>query len=180
MYHKHGLRRGRVALSGIVTGPRLRDAFEFTAGSADAICGRLRLKFAAFWKSRRYGGGGCSNRSGGARCLHQPVLGWQYAFAISTSVSAQMFNDHPPPVPPARSRPGSASVWPRPPVGFDSHSASPLTQPSMPPPLVAAASRVDARQAVLSLTTLRWDAGHHQRAGVAVFLTGRTRPAHSN
>src|SRR5438876_7702777 len=77
-------------------------------------------------------------------------------FAISTSVSAQMFTDHPPPVPPASVPDPGSAISLAPPSGPASIPSlpAPLTQPSVAavPPVVAPPGASTPGQAVLSLT----------------------------
>src|SRR5438128_9864300 len=103
-----------------------------------------------------FGGNGIDRSGRGERVLPAFVLAAILVFAISTSVSAQMFTDHPPPVPPASvPDPGSAISLAPPsgPVSIPSLPA-PLTQPSVAavPPVVAPPGMSTPGQAVLSLT----------------------------
>jgi len=84
------------------------------------------------------------------------VLAAILVFAISTSVSAQMFTDHPPPVPPASVPDPGSAISLAPPSGPASIPSLPvpLTQPSVAavPPVVAPPGASTPGQAVLSLT----------------------------
>src|SRR5258705_6559953 len=103
-----------------------------------------------------FGGNGIDRSGRGERLLPAFVLAAILVFAISTSVSAQMFTDHPPPVPPASvPDPGSAISLAPPsgPAAIPSLPA-PLAQPSVAavPPVVAPPAASTPPQAVLSLT----------------------------
>src|SRR5258708_28901690 len=103
-----------------------------------------------------FGGSGIDRSGGGERLPLAVVLAAILVLAISTSVSAQMFTDRPPPVPPASVPDPRSAISLAPP----SRPASipslppPLTPPSAPPvpPLVAPPAASTPGQAVLSLT----------------------------
>src|SRR5438046_7178057 len=104
----------------------------------------------------RNGGNGIDRSGRGERVLPAFVLAAILVFAIPTSVSAQIFTAHPPPVPPASvPDPGSATSL-APPSGPASIPSLPvpLTQPSVAavPPVVAPPGASTPGQAVLSLT----------------------------
>src|SRR5258706_2016512 len=103
-----------------------------------------------------YGGNGI-DRSGRGECLPLAVvLAAILVLAISTSVSAQMFTDRPPPVPPASVPDPGSAISLAPPSGPASIPSlpPPLTQPSAAavPPVVAPPAASTPGQAVLSLT----------------------------
>src|SRR5712691_2876006 len=102
-----------------------------------------------------FGGNGI-DRSGRSERLLPAVLAAILVFAISTSVSAQMFTDHPPPVPPASVPDPGSAISLAPPSGPASIPSlpAPLTQPSVAamPPVVAPPGASTPGQAVLSLT----------------------------
>src|SRR5260221_13019086 len=102
------------------------------------------------------GGSGIGQTGRGKRLLGALALAAMLIFAIPAPVSAQMFSDHPPPVPPALVPEPAPAMNLAPPSG-------PASIPSLPAPLtqppIAAAPRVapppgvsTAGQAVLSLT----------------------------
>src|SRR6266568_1226211 len=88
-----------------------------------------------------FGGNGIDRSGRGERLLPAFVLTAMLVFAISTSVSAQMFTDHPPPVPPASVPDPGSAISLAPPSGPASipNLPAPLTQPSLAavPPVVA-------------------------------------------
>src|SRR6266705_2153901 len=88
-----------------------------------------------------FGGNGIDRSGRGERLLPAFVLAAMLVFAISTSVSAQMFTDHPPPVPPASVPDPGSAISLAPPSGPASIPSlpAPLTQPSVAavPPVVA-------------------------------------------
>src|SRR5213595_1721180 len=102
-----------------------------------------------------FGGNGIDRSGRGERVLPAFVLAAILVFAISTSVSAQMFTDHPPPVPPASVPDPGSAISLAPPSGPASIPSlpAPLTQPSVAavPPVVAPPG-ASTGQAVLSLT----------------------------
>src|ERR1700682_3388103 len=103
-----------------------------------------------------FGGNGNDRFERGERLLPALVLAAMLVFALSTAVSAQMFTDHPPPVPPGSvPDPGGAISLAAPsgPASIPSLPA-PLTQPSVAavPPVLAPPGASTAGQAVLSLT----------------------------
>src|SRR5260370_14068092 len=75
-----------------------------------------------------FGGNGIGRSGRGERLLSALVVAAMLVFAISTSAWAQMFTDHPPPIPPGLvPDPGSAiNLAP---------SAGPASIPSLPAPL---------------------------------------------
>ncbi len=103
-----------------------------------------------------FGGNGIDRSGRGERVLPAFVLAAILVFAISTSVSAQMFTDHPPPVPPASVPDPGSAISLAPPSGPASipNLPAPLTQPSVAavPPVVAPPGASTPGQAVLSLT----------------------------
>ena len=103
-----------------------------------------------------FGGNGIDRSGRGERLLPAFVLTAMLVFAISTSVSAQMFTDHPPPVPPASVPDPGSAISLAPPSGPASipNLPAPLTQPSLAavPPVVAPPGVSTPSQAVLSLT----------------------------
>ena len=103
-----------------------------------------------------FGGNGIDRSGRGERLLPAVVLAAMLVFAISTSVSAQMFTDHPPPVPPASVPDPGSAISLAPPSGPASipNLPAPLTQPSVAavPPVVAPPAASTPGQAVLSLT----------------------------
>src|SRR2546425_3863939 len=103
-----------------------------------------------------FGGNGIDRSGRGERLLPAFVLAAMLVFAISTSVSAQMFTDHPPPVPPASVPDPGSAISLAPPSGPASipNLPAPLTQPSVAavPPVVAPPGASTPGQAVLSLT----------------------------
>src|SRR5258708_10340330 len=90
-----------------------------------------------------FGGSGIDRSGRGERLPLAVVLAAILVFAISTSVSAQMFTDRPPPVPPASvpdpgsaislAPPSRAASIPSPPPPFTQPSPAPLP-PVVPPP----------------------------------------------
>src|SRR6266403_1474254 len=88
-----------------------------------------------------FGGNGIDRSGRCARLLPAFVLAAILVFAISTSVSAQMFTDHPPPVPAASVPDPGSAISLAPPSGPASIPSlpAPLTQPSVAavPPVVA-------------------------------------------
>ena len=101
-----------------------------------------------------FGGNGIDRSGRGERVLPAFVLAAILVFAISTSVSAQMFTDHPPPVPPASVPDPGSAISLAPPSGPASIPSlpAPLTQPAAVPPVVAPPGASTPGQAVLSLT----------------------------
>src|SRR5258705_13231894 len=103
-----------------------------------------------------YGGNGIDRSGRGERLLPAVVLAAILVFAISSSVSAQMFTDRPPPVPPASVPDPGSAISLAPPSGAASIPSlpPPLTQPSAAavPPVVAPPAASTPGQAVLSLT----------------------------
>src|SRR5258706_9271753 len=103
-----------------------------------------------------YGGNGIDRSGRGERLLRAVVLAAILVFAISNSVSAQMFTDRPPPVPPASVPDPGSAISLAPPSGPASIPSlpPPLTQPSAAavPPVVAPPAASTPGQAVLSLT----------------------------
>ncbi len=102
-----------------------------------------------------FGGNGIDRSGRGERVLPAFVLAAILVFAISTSVSAQMFTDHPPPVPPASVPDPGSAISLAPPSGPASIPSlpAPLTQPSVAAvPPVAPPGASTPGQAVLSLT----------------------------
>jgi hypothetical protein len=103
-----------------------------------------------------FGGNGIDRSGRAERLLPAFVLAAMLVFAISTSVSAQMFTDHPPPVPPASVPDPGSAISLAPPSGPASipNLPAPLTQPSVAavPPAVAPPGASTPGQAVLSLT----------------------------
>jgi len=103
-----------------------------------------------------FGGNGINRSGQGERLPLAVVLAAIFVFAISTSVSAQMFTDRPPPVPPASvPDPGSAISLAPPSAPASIPSVPPpLTQPSAVavPPIVVPPAASTPGQAVLSLT----------------------------
>src|SRR5712672_801485 len=103
-----------------------------------------------------FGGNGLDRSGRCQRLLPAIVRAAARVFAISTPVSAQMFTDHPPPVPPASVPDPGSAVSLAPPSGPASipNLPAPLTQPSVAavPPVVAPPGASTAGQAVLSLT----------------------------
>ncbi len=104
----------------------------------------------------RNGGNGIDRSGRGERLLPAVVLAAILVFAISTSVSAQMFTDRPPPVPPASVPDPGSAISLAPPSGPASIPGlpAPLTQPSAAamPPVVAPPAVSAPSQAVLSLS----------------------------
>jgi hypothetical protein len=101
------------------------------------------------------------NGGSGSRQSKRPVLAFALAAMLAAmmpaSVSAQMFTDRPPPVPPASvPEPSGGAMSLAPPSGPASvpNLPPPLTQPSIAaiPPVTAPAAASTAGQAVLSLT----------------------------
>src|SRR5258707_7946895 len=103
-----------------------------------------------------FGGNGIDRSGRSERLPLAVVLAAILVFAISTSVSAQMFTDRPPPVPPASVPDPGSAISLAPPSGPASIPSlpSPLTQPSAAavPPVVAPPAASTPGQAVLSLT----------------------------
>src|SRR5881394_635928 len=103
-----------------------------------------------------FGGNGIDRSGRGERVPPAFVLAAILVFAISTSVSAQMFTDHPPPVPPVSVPDPGSAISLAPPSGPASIPGlpAPLTQPSVAaaPPVVAPPGASTPGQAVLSLT----------------------------
>src|SRR2546429_6797114 len=103
-----------------------------------------------------FGGNGIDRSGRGERVLPAFVLAAILVFAISTSVSAQMFTDRPPPVPPASVPDPGSAISLAPPSGPASIPGlpAPLTQPSAAamPPVVAPPAVSAPSQAVLSLS----------------------------
>src|SRR5260370_29642041 len=103
-----------------------------------------------------FGGNGLDGSGRSERLPLAVVLAAILVFAISTSVSAQMFTDRPPPVPPASVPDPGSAISLAPPSGSASIPSlpAPLTQPSAAavPPVVAPPAASTPGQAVLSLT----------------------------
>ena len=103
-----------------------------------------------------FGGNGIDRSGRSERLPLAVVLAAILVFAISTSVSAQMFTDRPPPVPPASVPDPGSAISLAPPSGPASIPSlpPPLTQPSAAavPPVVAPPAASTPGQAVLSLT----------------------------
>jgi hypothetical protein len=102
-------------------------------------------------------GGNGIGRSGRGRSLPALALAAVLAAMIPAAVSAQMFTDRPPPVPPASvPEPSGPAMNLAPPSGPASIPVlpAPLTQPSIAalPPVAAPAAAAAPSQAVLSLT----------------------------
>src|ERR1700722_3077632 len=90
-------------------------------------------------------------------CALSAMLVLMLVSGIPAVVSAQMFTDHPPPIPPASvPEPSGGAMSLAPPSGPAStpNLPAPLTQPPVAeiPPVIASASTSTAGQAVLSLT----------------------------
>jgi hypothetical protein len=102
------------------------------------------------------GGNGFGRAGRHERPLLALALAAMLGFAVPVSVSAQMFSDHPPPIPPASvPEPSGPAMNLAPPSGPSSIPLpAPLTQPSIAaaPPVVPAPGSSTAGQAVLSLT----------------------------
>jgi hypothetical protein len=104
------------------------------------------------------GGNGISGSGPGGRLLPAVVFAGVLVAAIAAPVRAQMFSDHPPPVPPAAvPEPSAPAMNLAPPSGPASIPSlpAPLTQPSIaavPPAAPAPGVSPTAGQAVLSLT----------------------------
>src|ERR1700694_799181 len=103
-----------------------------------------------------FGGNGIDRVGRSERLFPGLVLAAMFVLAISTSVSAQMFTDHPPPIPPGLVPDPGSAINLAPPSGPSSIPSlpPPLTQPSAAavPPVVAPPAASTAGQAVLSLT----------------------------
>src|SRR5258705_13941445 len=103
-----------------------------------------------------FGGSGIDRSGRGERLPLAVVLAAILVFAISTSVSAQMFTDRPPPVPPASVPDPGSAISLAPPSGPASIPSlpPPFTQPSAPavPPVVAPPAATTPGRAVISLT----------------------------
>src|SRR6202163_3080122 len=102
-------------------------------------------------------GGNGTDRSGRrGRLLRALALAGLLVSAMSIPASAQMFTDHPPPVPPGSVPDPGAAISLAPPSGPSSIPSlpAPLTQPSIAavPPVVAPPGASAPGQAVLSLT----------------------------
>src|SRR5882724_5514904 len=102
-------------------------------------------------------GGNAIDRSGRhGRLRTVLVLAAMLVLSVPASVSAQMFTDHPPPVPPATVPESGPAMNLAPPSGPAAIPSLPptLTQPSAAaiPPVVAPAGAPTTGQAVLSLT----------------------------
>src|SRR5260370_40322791 len=109
-----------------------------------------------------FGGNGIGRSGRGERLLSALVVAAMLVFAISTSAWAQMFTDHPPPIPPGLvPDPGSAiNLAP---------SAGPASIPSLPAPLAQpSAAAVPPVVAPPSAST----AGPHHMAPAARFGKG--------
>jgi hypothetical protein len=102
------------------------------------------------------GGNGIGRAGRHERALLALALAAMLSFAVPASVSAQMFTDHPPPIPPASvPEPSGPAMNLAPPSGPSSIPLpAPLTQPSIAavPAVVAPPGASTAGQAVLSLT----------------------------
>ncbi|SHL70572.1 hypothetical protein SAMN05444159_6602 [Bradyrhizobium lablabi] len=102
------------------------------------------------------GGSGIGRTGRGERPLLALVLAAMLGFALPLPASAQMFTDHPPPIPPASvPEPSGPAMNLAPPSGPSSIPLpAPLTQPSIAavPPVVPPPGASTAGQAVLSLT----------------------------
>jgi hypothetical protein len=105
------------------------------------------------------GGAGISRSGRGGRPLTGLALAAVVIAAITAPASAQLFSDHPPPVPPASvPEPSAPAMNLAPPSGPASSPAAPLTQPSLTQPSITAVAPVAPpaasapSQAVLSLT----------------------------
>src|SRR5260370_7350762 len=102
------------------------------------------------------GGSGIGQTGRGKRLLGALALAAMLIFAIPAPVSAQMFSDHPPPVPPALVPEPAPAMNLAPPSGPASIPSlpAPLTQPPIAaaPPVVPPPGASTAGQAVLSLT----------------------------
>src|SRR5258708_3126875 len=102
------------------------------------------------------GGSGIGQTGRGKRLLGALALAAMLIFAIPAPVSAQMFSDHPPPVPPASVPEPAPAMNLAPPSGPASIPSlpAPLTQPPIAaaPPVVPPPGASTAGQAVLSLT----------------------------
>src|SRR5260370_42361458 len=103
-----------------------------------------------------FGGNGIGRSGRGERLLSALVVAAMLVFAISTSAWAQMFTDHPPPIPPGLVPDPGSAINLAPSAGPASIPSlpAPLAQPSAAavPPVVAPPSASTAGQAVLSLT----------------------------
>src|ERR1700676_1848783 len=103
-----------------------------------------------------FGGNGIDRVGRSERLFPALVLATVFVLAISTSVSAQMFTDHPPPIPPGLVPDPGSAINLAPPSGPASIPSlpAPSTQPSAAavPPVVAPPAASTAGQAVLSLT----------------------------
>jgi hypothetical protein len=103
-----------------------------------------------------FGGNGIDRSGRGERLLPAFVLAAILVFALSTAVSAQMFTDRPPPVPPGSVPDPGSAISLAPPSGPASIPGlpAPLTQPPVAavPPVAAPPGASTAGQAVLSLT----------------------------
>src|SRR5258708_14013131 len=103
------------------------------------------------------GGNGISGSGPGGRLLPALVLAGVLVAAMAAPATAQMFSDHPPPVPPASvpelSAPAMNLAPPSGPASIPS-LPPPLTQPSIAavPPVAPPPGAPTAGQAVLSLT----------------------------
>jgi hypothetical protein len=103
------------------------------------------------------GGNGINGSGRGGRLLPALALAGVLASVIEAPAAAQMFTDHPPPVPPALvPEPSGGAISLAPPSGAVSIPSlpAPLTQPSIAavPPVVPPPGAPTAGQAVLSLT----------------------------
>ncbi len=103
------------------------------------------------------GGNGIDGSGRGGRLLSALLLAAVLVLAIAPPVSAQMFTDRPPPVPPSSvPEPSGGAISLAPPSAPASLPAlpAPLTQPSIvvAPPVVAPPTASTAGQAVLALT----------------------------
>ena len=119
-----------------------------------------RLEFAAFSvKSMNMssGGNGIGRFGWGRRLLSAIALASGLIWVIISTASAQMFSDHPPPVPPASvpelSAPAMNLAPPSGPASIPA-PAAPLPQPSIPsvPPVLAPQGAAVPSQGVLSLS----------------------------
>src|ERR1700675_4794395 len=104
-----------------------------------------------------FGGNGIDRVGRSERLFPGLVLAAMFVLAISTSVSAQMFTDHPPPIPPGSVPDPGSAISLAPPSGPASIPSlpAPLTQPSIAtavPPVAPPPGASTSGQAVLSLT----------------------------
>src|SRR5260370_14477573 len=103
-----------------------------------------------------FGGNGIGRSGRGERLLSALVVAAMLVFAISTSAWAQMFTDHPPPIPPGLVPDPGSAINLAPSAGPASIPSlpAPLAQPSAAavPPVVAPPSASTAGQTANSLT----------------------------